>query len=87
VVLGDSDWLTGDFLGQPRFANMDLLGAFTGWLTQRRALMDAIEPRSSDIAAVVMTEGDLQGVLVRVILLMPLAMILLGFSVWWSRRA
>jgi hypothetical protein len=86
VVVGDSDWLTGEFLGQPQFANMDLLGGFTGWLTHRRALI-SIAPRTSDVAAVVMTEGDLDGVFVRVILLMPLAMILLGFSVWWSRRA
>ena len=86
IVLGDSDWLAGDFLGQPHFANMDLHGASTGWLTHRRALI-SIAPRTSDLAAVVMTEGDIKGVFVRVILLMPLAMILLGFSVWWSRRS
>ncbi|MBC7171269.1 MAG: GldG family protein [Polyangiaceae bacterium] len=86
VVVGDADFLLGEFLAQPQFANVDVLSGITGWVTHRRALI-SIAPRTSDIAAVVMTEGDLRSVMIRVLVLLPLAVVLLGFSVWWSRRA
>jgi ABC-2 type transport system permease protein len=86
VVVGDGDFLSSEFLMQPQFANVDLLSGITGWVTHRRALI-SIAPRTSDITAVMMTEGDLRSVMIRVLLLLPLAVVLLGFSVWWSRRA
>lgn len=86
VVLGDADFLTAEFIRRPEFANVDLLSGITGWVTHRRALI-SITPRTSDIAAVMMTEGDLRSVMIRVLVLLPLAVMLLGFSVWWSRRA
>ncbi len=86
VVMGDADFLTSDLLADPSYANVDILSGITGWVTYRRALM-SISPRTSDVAAVVMTEGDLQNVMIRVLVLLPLAVILLGISVWWGRRS
>ena len=85
VVIGDSDWLDGPLLAEPQFGNLDMLMAWTGWLTEREALI-AIPPRRSNLQAVVMSEADVSGVALRIFLLLPLAILLLGFAVWWSRR-
>ncbi len=86
VVIGDADWLVGDLLMEPRLSNIDLLGSITGWLTKREALI-AIAPRQVSGRAVMMTEESLGDVAFRVIGLMPGAFLLMGFAVWWSRRA
>jgi len=86
VVLGDADFLQPQLLREPQFANIDMLGALTGWLTERQELI-SIAPRRRNANSVIMSEADLTGVLVRVLGLIPLALMLLGFSVWWSRRA
>jgi len=84
-VIGDSDWLQSGFLREPQFVNFDLAMAATGWLTEREALI-SIPPRSSQMQSVVMTEGDLSGIALRVFGLLPGAILLLGFAVWWGRR-
>ena len=86
IVAGDSEWLTPELLGQPSVANFDLASNFTGWLAERQALI-SIAPKRVDAQAIMMTEEDLQGVFWRVIALLPLSMILLGFAVWWLRRS
>ncbi len=85
VVVGDSDWLDPTLLAEGQFGNLDLLMAWTGWLTQREALI-AIPPRRSSLQAVVMSEADVSGVAMRIFGLLPAAILLLGFAVWWSRR-
>ena len=86
IVLGDADLLMGDFLESPQFANFDLASAFTGWLTQRDTLI-AIAPKQIRAQPMLLTEDDLSGLLFRVMVLMPAAVIMLGFAVWWSRRS
>lgn len=86
IVVGDSDFLRSDFLNSPQFINASLIDAWTGWLTERKALI-SIAPRKMDAAAILMTDEDLNGVLFRVLVLMPAAVMLLGFAVWWSRRS
>ncbi len=86
VVMGDSDWMRGAFVEQPQFANIDVVSALSGWLTQRDALI-SIAPRKSDAQSLVMSDADLGGLLFRVVVLLPLAVLLLGFSTWWSRRS
>lgn len=86
AVIGDADFLQPQLLREPQFANVDLLGALTGWLTQRQELI-SIAPRQRNARSVVMSEADLTGVLVRVMGLIPLALFLFGVSVWWSRRS
>ena len=85
IVVGDSAWLEPALLMEPQFANLDALMAWTGWLTQREALI-AIPPRRSDLQAIVMSEADVSGVALRVFVFLPAAILLLGFAVWWSRR-
>ncbi len=85
VVLGDSDWLEPGLLLDGQFSNIDLLMAWTGWLTERDALI-AIPPRRANLQAVVMSEADVAGVRWRVFGMLPGAVLLLGFAVWWSRR-
>ena len=60
--------------------------AWTGWLTQRETLI-AIQPKQIDAQPMTITEGDLGGLAFRLVGLMPAAMLLLGFAMWWSRRA
>ena len=85
VVIGDSDWLEPTFLVEPQFGNLDLLMSITGYATQRDALI-AIPPHRSNLQAVVMSEADVGGVALRIFGLLPLAILLLGVAVWWSRR-
>jgi hypothetical protein len=85
IVVGDSDWISPQFIGQSQVANVDLLSSLTGWLTEREALV-AIAPRKINAQSVVMTEEGLFGVFLRVVLLMPLSVLVLGLGVWWQRR-
>jgi hypothetical protein len=85
VVVGDSDWIAPQFIGQSQLANVDLLSSLTGWLTEREALV-SIAPRKINATSVVITEEGLFGVFLRVVLLMPLSALVLGLGVWWQRR-
>lgn len=85
VVVGDSDWITPQFLAQPQVANIDLLSSLTGFLTERNALV-SIAPRKINAQSVVITDEGLFGILLRVVLLMPLSALVLGLGVWWQRR-
>ena len=85
VVLGDSDWLSPAMLQQAQVANIDLLASVTGYLTEREALV-AIAPRKINMQSIVITEEGLGSVFVRVVLLMPLSLLVLGLGVWWQRK-
>jgi hypothetical protein len=86
VVMGDSDWMSSELLDNPQLSNIDLLSATAGWLTQREALIN-IAPRKTHAQAVIMSDADLQNLLFRVVVLLPLAAFVAGFGVWWSRRS
>ncbi|MEM9862949.1 MAG: hypothetical protein AAF938_15245, partial [Myxococcota bacterium] len=86
VVVGNSDFMEDATLEQPAFSNGDVMLATVGWLTQRPELV-SVPPRTSRIRAVVMSEGDVSAVWWRVLAFLPGAFVLLGFSVWWTRRA
>ncbi|MEM7137145.1 MAG: GldG family protein [Myxococcota bacterium] len=86
LVLGDSDWLSGDFLDNPQLSNIDLLSSTSGWLTRREAMIN-IAPRKTNARAVVMSDADLENLFFRVVMLLPLAGLIAGFGVWWSRRS
>lgn len=85
IVVGTSSWLESAFIDRPEVANFDLSSAWTGWLTQREALI-AIAPKRVQARAVVMAEGDLSSLAFRVLFLMPMSILLLGIAVWWTRR-
>lgn len=86
LVLGDSDWMSAELLDNPQLSNIDFLSSSAGWLTQREALIN-IAPRKTNAQAVVMSDADLQNLLFRVVVLLPLAALIAGFGVWWSRRS
>jgi ABC-2 type transport system permease protein len=86
LVIGDSDWMSSELLDNPQLSNIDLLSAAAGWLTQREALIN-IAPRKTNAQAVIMSDADLQNLLFRVVVLLPLAAFIAGFGVWWSRRS
>lgn len=85
IVVGDSDWLSGDFLQGANVSNVDLLASWTGWLTERDALV-SIAPRKIDAQAVLITGEGLAGIWFRA-LLIALAAFVMGVGVWWQRRA
>ena len=85
LVLGDSDWMSGELLDNPQLSNIDLLSSTAGWLTQREALIN-IAPRKTKARAVIMSDADLDNLLFRVVFLLPVAAFIAGFGVWWSRR-
>ncbi len=86
VVVGDSDWMSAELLDNPQLSNIDFLSSTAGWLTQREALIN-IAPRKTNARAVIMSDADLQNLLFRVVVLLPLAALIAGFGVWWSRRS
>jgi hypothetical protein len=85
VVVGDSDWLDPMLLRQPQFANIDVLSGITGYLCEREALV-AIAPRKIEGQPILITQDGLLSVAIRVVVLMPLAMLVLGLGVWLQRR-
>lgn len=86
LVLGDTDWMAPELLDNPQLSNIDFLSSTAGWLTQREALIN-IAPRKTNARAVIMSDADLQNLLFRVVVLLPLAAFIAGFGVWWSRRS
>lgn len=87
VVVGDADWLRSELLDPSTpVANADFASAIVGLLTERPALV-SIAPRRANARALLMPEDGPTDIALRVVLLLPLAFAMLGFSVWWSRRA
>lgn len=86
VVVGDAEFLQGEALQALQVANLELASAIVGWLTAREALI-AIPPRRSQAEPVQLSQDDALNLGVRVAFLMPLAIVFLGFAVWWNRRS
>lgn len=86
VVVGDSDWLLGRAIEAPELANFHLASAWTGWLTEREALI-AIPPKKVKRGDAMFTQEDLGTLLFKVAVLIPGAALFLGIAVWLNRRA
>lgn len=86
VVVGDSDWLLGRALEAPELANFHLASAWTGWLTEREALIE-IPPKKVSRGEAFFTQGDLDALKWKVGVFIPGAVLILGFAVWFNRRA
>jgi hypothetical protein len=86
VVIGDSDFLSLALLESPAFANAYLISAFTGWITEREALI-SIPPKKVKGGNIVFAEADLWALLFRVGVLLPGAALLMGVAVWLNRRS
>ncbi|HKU38657.1 MAG TPA: GldG family protein [Polyangiales bacterium] len=85
IVVGDSDFLQGPLLETPELQNFYLASAWTGWLTERQALIE-IPPKKIKTGNIVFSQEDLYSLLFRVGVLIPGAAFVLGFAVWLNRR-
>jgi hypothetical protein len=86
IVVGDSDILIPELLAAPEFNNYYLASVWTGWLTQREALIQ-IPPKKVKGGEVVFTQDGLRGLFFRVAVLLPGAALLFGLAVWFNRRS
>jgi ABC-type uncharacterized transport system involved in gliding motility auxiliary subunit len=86
VVVGDAEFMRGEALSSLEFANLELTSSIAGWLTSREALI-TIPPRRGQSNPVQLTTDDAFNLGFRVIVLMPLAVVFIGFAVWWNRRS
>lgn len=86
IIAGDSDLLAPELLEAPQLANFHLASAWTGWLTEREALIE-IPPKKVRGGEIAFTQDGLRALFFRVVVLLPGAALLLGLAVWWSRRA
>ncbi len=85
IVVGDSDLLQAPLLESAELANFHLASAWTGWLTERPALI-AIPPKKVKTGNIVFTQDDLSALRFRVAVLVPAAAFILGLAVWLNRR-
>ncbi len=85
VVIGDLQWLDPGLLMEPQLANFDLMMSSVGWLTQRDALI-SIPPRTSAASSMSMSQEDVSSVALRLFVVLPLLILLLGAYVYWTRR-
>ncbi len=85
VVIGDASMLASEYLQEATVVNRNFASAVVGWLTERDALI-AIEARTIESHPVSMSQEDVENLFLRVVVLIPLAFVFLGFAVWWNRR-
>ncbi|MFI5307969.1 MAG: GldG family protein [Polyangiales bacterium] len=86
IIAGDSDFLQPALLEARQFTNAFLASAWTGFLTQREALIE-IAPKRVKGGSVVFTQETLWALLFRVGVLLPGAALLLGVAVYFNRRS
>ena len=83
VVIGSSEWAANAFL--PFQGNRDLAMNAVNWLSSDEDLI-SIRPKDREDRRINMTTGQIRWVGITSVLLLPLAVIITGVSVWWRRR-
>ena len=83
VAVGSSGFATNNFLGFN--GNRDLVLNMISWLASDEELI-SIRPKDPEDRRLNLTRRQMNMVLYTSVLLMPLAVILAGVSVWWKRR-
>jgi ABC-type uncharacterized transport system involved in gliding motility auxiliary subunit len=83
VVIGSSEWADNGFL--PFNGNRDLALDAMNWLSSDEDLI-SIRPKEPEDRRVTMTEAQRRRMVITSQFLFPLAVIVVGFSVWWRRR-
>jgi hypothetical protein len=86
IVVGDTEWLSGDALRSPALMNDDLLRIWTGWLTARHTLV-AVSARQTDVEPMFINEDDLGWLALKLLAVIPLAFAIFGVGMWWTRRS
>jgi len=83
VVVGSSDWASNYIL---RFqGNRDLFMNMMNWLSSDEDLI-SIRPKEPEDRRLTLTRAQMRTVFYSSVVLLPLAVIAAGFSVWWRRR-
>jgi len=83
VVVGSSQWAANSFL--PFNGNRDLALNTINWLSSDEDLI-SIRPKEPEDRKLTMTRAQVRFVGITSLLLIPLAVIGTGLSVWWRRR-
>jgi ABC-type uncharacterized transport system involved in gliding motility auxiliary subunit len=83
VVIGSSEWADNGFL--PFNGNSDLALDAMNWLSSDEDLI-SIRPKEPEDRRITMTEAQRRRMVYTSQFLFPLAVIVVGFSVWWRRR-
>jgi hypothetical protein len=83
VVVGDGDFASNSFF--PYMANSDLVLSAVRWLV-REDREPRITPRVPVPPLVLLTTGQMQWIFVAVEILLPLGVVAVGATVWWTRR-
>jgi hypothetical protein len=84
VAVGDADSASNSFF--PYLANADFLIAAVAWLI-REERAPVVKPPVEVLPVVALTGGEMRGIFVATVLLLPGAVALIGGVVWWRRRA
>ena len=83
VVVGDSDFASNSFLRMG--GNLDFLVNSVNWLTESEELI-SIRPKPPEDRSVYLNTTQSNLILYTSVFILPLAVLLAGASVWWSRR-
>jgi ABC-type uncharacterized transport system involved in gliding motility auxiliary subunit len=84
VVLGDSDLVTDQILGQ-NFGNQVLLTAAVNWLVERQTLV-GIPPREKERVGLTLSSAELRGIYLLALVALPGFGLLAGLFVYSRRR-
>ncbi len=84
AVLGDSDFIKNNYLGLSGNANFFL--NIANWLTQESDLI-SIQPKTQTPRGIQLTPSQGRLVFFVSVLILPLAVLILGVSIWLRRRA
>ncbi|HEY1203223.1 MAG: GldG family protein [Bryobacteraceae bacterium] len=85
VVVGSSMWATNALLPAPSLGNRDLFLNMMNWLSSDEDLI-SIRPKEPEDQSFAMTRPQGRLVFYCSLLIMPFAIVLSGFMVWWKRR-
>ncbi|MGB2620986.1 MAG: GldG family protein [Candidatus Acidiferrum sp.] len=83
VVVGSSDWASNSFINFN--GNRDLALNAMNWLSSDEDLI-SIRPKEPEDRRITMTKAQMNWVRITSQFLFPLAVVIVGFSVWWRRR-
>jgi len=85
VVVSSSIWATNGLFPVPSIGNRDLFLNMMNWLSSDEDLI-SIRPKEPEDQSFVMTKNQRDLVFYWSIVIMPFAIVLSGFMVWWKRR-
>ncbi len=85
VVVGSSTWASNGVLPARAIGNRDLFLNMMNWLSSDADLI-SIRPKEPEDQSFIMTHRQGQLVFYWSIVIMPFAIVLSGFMVWWKRR-